>query len=149
MKSYFEHKDYLDKLSQYLIISIKGVSNKVKLELDVTNIKLSIDTAIPLGLLINEVLTNSLKYGIPGDSKGCISIKIYEALEERKRPKKKPSFILEIGDDGVGFPDTVNHRNSKSLGLKLIHNLTRQLEGTITKDLSKKGTNYIIAFKEI
>ena len=143
------YKDYLDKLSQYLIISIKGVSNKVKLELDVTNIKLSIDTAIPLGLLINEVLTNSLKYGIPGDSKGCISIKIYEALEERKRPKKKPSFILEIGDDGVGFPDTVNHRNSKSLGLKLIHNLTRQLEGTITKDLSKKGTNYIIAFKEI
>lgn len=142
------YKDYLEKLSDYLISSIKGINNKVELELDVGNIKLSIDTAIPLGLLINEVITNSLKYGIPGDNMGCISIKIYEALADKKS-LRKPSFILEIGDDGVGFPDTVNYRNSKSLGLKLIHNLTRQLEGTITKDLSKKGTNYILAFKEI
>ncbi|MFK7799154.1 MAG: PAS domain-containing protein [Aureispira sp.] len=142
------YKDYLKKLSQYLISSIKGLNNKVELKLDVGNIKLSIDTAIPLGLLINEVITNSLKYGIPEDNAGCISIKIYEAVEDKKR-SKKPSFILEIGDDGVGFPNTVNYRNSKSLGLKLIHNLTRQLEGTITKDLNKKGINYIIAFKEI
>jgi two-component sensor histidine kinase len=142
------YRDYLEKLSQFLISSIKGIDNKIELELDVANIKLGIDTAIPLGLLINEVLTNSLKYGIPDDNAGRISIRIYKALEDQEK-LKKPSLILEIGDDGVGFPDTVNYRNSKSLGLKLIHNLTRQLEGTITKDLSKKGTNYIVSFKEI
>ncbi|MGH1337338.1 MAG: PAS domain-containing protein [Aureispira sp.] len=144
--SKLDYKDYLEQLSQYLISSIKGENNNIKLRLDVANIKLSIDTAIPLGLLINEVLTNSLKYGIKGDKAGCISICIFKAIEEKTI---QPSFILEIGDDGVGYPDTVNYKNSKSLGLKLIHNLTRQLEGTVRKDLEKKGTNYIIAFKEI
>lgn len=143
--SKLDYQDYLKKLSQYLIRSIKGEDNKIQLHLDVPNIKLSIDTAIPLGLLINEVLTNSLKYGIKGDQAGCISICISKA----KEAAKNPSYILEIGDDGIGYSDTINHRNSKSLGLKLIHNLTRQLEGSIKKDLEKKGTNYIIAFKEI
>ena len=145
--SKLDYKDYLKQLSQYLISSIKGENNKIELHLDVANIKLSIDTAIPLGLLINEVLTNSLKYGIKGNQAGCISICIFKATGEQGAAK--PSFILEIGDDGIGYPDTINYKNSKSLGLKLIHNLTRQLEGTVTKDSEKKGTNYIIAFKEI
>lgn len=145
--SKLDYQNYLEKLSQYLISSIKGKDNNIQLHIDVANIKLSIDTAIPLGLLINEVLTNSLKYGIKGEQPGCISIRIFKATEETAATK--PSFILEIGDDGVGYPSTINYRNSKSLGLKLIHNLTRQLEGTITNDLEKKGTNYIIAFKEV
>lgn len=145
--SKLDYQDYLQKLSQYLISSIKGADNNITLSLDVANIKLNIDTAIPLGLLINEVLTNSLKYGIKDDQKGCISIRIFQATAPSQG--NKPSYILEIGDDGVGYPTTINYRNSKSLGLKLIHNLTRQLEGSITKDLDKKGTNYIIAFKEV
>lgn len=145
--SKLDYQDYLQKLSQYLIISIKGADNNITLNLDVDNIKLNIDTAIPLGLLINEVITNSLKYGIKGDQEGCISIRIFQATAPEKG--NKPSYILEIGDDGVGCPANINYKNSKSLGLKLIHNLTRQLEGSITKDLDKKGTNYIIAFKEV
>ncbi len=141
------YEDYLQELSQYLIRSIKGDDNKIKLELDVPNIKLSIDTAIPLGLLINEVLTNSLKYGIPADKEGCITIRISKATAPKG--KQSPAFILEIGDDGIGYSEEINYRNSKSLGLRLIYNLTRQLEGSIQKDADKKGTNYIIAFKEI
>ncbi|WP_291959359.1 sensor histidine kinase [Maribacter sp.] len=141
--SHIEYKSYVLELGEYLIRSIKGNDNNVDLKIDIPDIKLGIDTAIPLGLLINETLTNALKYGIENDNEGIISIKL------RKDSEQKNCYILEIGDNGIGFPETINHKNTKSLGLKLIHNLTRQLRGTIERDKSKKGTNYIIKFQEI
>lgn len=141
--SHIEYKSYVQELGEYLIRSIKGNDNHVDLKIDIPDIKLGIDTAIPLGLLINEALTNALKYGIEGDKEGIISIKLQQDTNE------KNCYILEIGDNGIGFPETINYKTTKSLGLKLIHNLTRQLKGTITRDMSKKGTNYIIKFQEI
>jgi two-component sensor histidine kinase len=140
--SHIEYKSYVQELSEYLIRSIKGIDNNVNLIIDIPDIKLGIDTAIPLGLLINESLTNALKYGIEGDEEGEINIKL------QKDSEKENCYILEIGDNGIGFPETINYKNTKSLGLKLIHNLTRQLRGTIERDTSKKGTNYIIKFQE-
>ncbi|MEH6618979.1 sensor histidine kinase [Maribacter arcticus] len=141
--SHIEYKSYVQELSEYLIRSIKGIDNNINLIIDIPDIKLGIDTAIPLGLLINESLTNALKYGIEGDEEGDINIKL------QKDSEKENCYILEIGDNGIGFPETINYKNTKSLGLKLIHNLTRQLRGTIERDASKKGTNYIIKFQEI
>jgi len=145
--SKLDYEHYLHELSQFLIQSMKGVKNDIVLEMDVPQIRLNIDTAIPLGLLINEVLTNSLKYGVPDDEKGIISIKIKK--EKDNLEHKKSAFLLEIGDDGIGYSDEINFRNTKSLGLKLINNLVHQLEGTVKRDSSKKGTNYIIYFYEI
>ncbi|MGB5497926.1 MAG: sensor histidine kinase [Maribacter sp.] len=139
--SKIEYKSYVQELSEFLIRSIKGAENKVKLNIDIPDIKLGIDTAIPLGLLINEAITNALKYGITDENEGEISITI--------RQEKNHDFVLYIGDDGIGFPDTIDHKTTKSLGLKLIHNLARQLKGSISKDLTKKGTNYIIKFSEV
>ena len=141
--SHIEYKSYVQELSEYLIRSIKGIDNHVDLTIDIPDIKLGIDTAIPLGLLINEALTNALKYGIIGNNEGKIHIKLQKDTETKR------GYILEIGDNGVGFPKNVNYKNSKSLGLKLIHNLTRQLRGSIERDTTKKGTNYIIKFHEI
>ena len=141
--SHIEYKDYVKELSEYLIRSIKGNDNNVDLKIDIPDIKLGIDTAIPLGLLINETLTNALKYGIESDDEGEINIKL------QKDTTIEHCYVLEIGDNGIGFPETINYKNTKSLGLKLIHNLTRQLKGTIVRDPSKKGTNYIIKFQEI
>ncbi|WP_405398470.1 sensor histidine kinase [Maribacter sp. Asnod2-G09] len=141
--SHIEYKSYVQELSEYLIRSIKGNDNNVDLIIDIPDIKLGIDTAIPLGLLINETLTNALKYGIESDKEGAISIKL------QKDPEQENCYILEIGDNGIGFPETINYKTTKSLGLKLIHNLTRQLRGTIQRDDAKKGTNYIIQFQEI
>lgn len=141
--SHIEYKSYVQELSEYLIRSIKGIENNITLKIDIPDIKLGIDTAIPLGLLINEALTNALKYGINGDDEGEIHIKLQKDIEQ------KNCYILEIGDNGIGFSETINYKNTKSLGLKLIHNLTRQLRGTIERDSSKKGTNYIIKFHEI
>lgn len=139
--SKIEYKSYVQELSEYLIRSIKGLDSKVQLKIDIPDIKLGIDTAIPLGLLINEAVTNALKYGFADEEEGEIYIVLKKQLDKQ--------YILNIGDNGKGFPETVTYKNSKSLGLKLIHNLTRQLKGTIQRDETKKGTNYIIRFSEV
>lgn len=139
--SRIEYKTYVQELSEYLVRSVKGAENKVKLNIDIPDIKLGIDTAIPLGLLINEALTNALKYGIQEDNEGEINIALKKEADE--------DYILNIGDNGIGFSNQVDHKTTRSLGLKLIHNLARQLKGSITRDESKKGTNYIVKFREI
>jgi len=135
-----EYKSYVQELGEYLVRSVKGNKSNVHLKVDIPDMELGIDTAIPLGLLINEAVTNALKYGIKDDADGEIYIAI------RKEDEKE--YVLNIGDNGTGFPEKVNYKNSKSLGLKLIHNLTRQLKGSIVRDVSKKGTNYVVKFRE-
>lgn len=139
--SKIKYKSYVQELGEYLVRSVKGSENNVNLTIDIPDIELGIDTAIPLGLLINEAITNALKYGIRDDDQG----EIYVAL----RKEDNREYVLSIGDNGVGFPERVNFKNTKSLGLKLIHNLTRQLKGSIVRDLSKKGTNYVVKFREV
>ncbi len=141
--SKIEYKSYVKELTEYLVRSIKGPDSKVTVTIDVANIALGIDTAIPLGLLINEVVTNALKYGIIHDEEGEIYIALNKAEEE------EVEYVLRIGDNGIGFSDEINFKNTQSLGLKLIHNLARQLKGTVTRDSAKKGTNYILKFREI
>ncbi|RKN80093.1 sensor histidine kinase [Ulvibacterium marinum] len=139
--SKIEYKSYVEELAEYLVRSIKGTSSNITLDIDIPDIKLNIDTAIPLGLLINEAVTNALKYGIVDDSEGEIFIKL--------RRGDDGEYQLNIGDNGIGFPETMNHKTTKSLGLKLIHNLARQLRGSIIRDVTKKGTYYIVKFREI
>lgn len=136
-----EYRSYVQDLGNYLVKSIKGPESKIRLKIDIPEIELGIDTAIPLGLLINEAVTNALKYGFKDQEEGEISI----ALEK----ENKTEYILRIGDNGVGFPEEVTPASTKSLGLKLIHNLTRQLKGSVIRDTSIKGTNYVIRFQEI
>lgn len=138
--SKIEYKSYVLELGEYLIRSFKGTENNITLTVNIPDIKLGIDTAIPLGLLINEIITNALKYGIPDDQTGEIDIEII---------KLDNSYRLHIGDNGEGFPNEAPIKNGNSLGLKLIHNLVRQLKGTITRNNSKKGANYTIEFSEI
>ncbi len=136
-----EYKTYINELINYLIKSVKGAESKVKVVVDVPEMELGIDTAIPLGLLINETMTNALKYGIKNDEEGEIRIAMKQEADQ--------SYILTMGDNGVGFSEKVTFQTSKSLGLKLIHNLAKQLKGTITRDTTRKGTNYILKFREI
>lgn len=140
--SKIEYKSYVQELGDYLIKSIKGAQSNVSLKIEMPDIKLGIDTAIPLGLLINETITNSLKYGFVGDAPGIIEIAI-------KKSPKENHYTLYIGDDGVGFSQKIDFTNKATLGLRLIHNLARQLLGSVARDYSKKGTNYIIQFEDI
>ena len=135
------YNSYVQELAEYLVRSIKGTSSNITLDIDIPDVKLNIDTAVPLGLLINEAITNALKYGIVDDSQGHIFIKL--------RKSENDEYLLNIGDTGVGYSETINHKTTKSLGLKLIHNLARQLRGSIVRDITRKGTHYIVKFKEI
>ena len=139
--SCIEYSTYVQQLGEYLVKSLKGTESNIRLNINIPEIELGIDTAIPLGLLINEAVTNALKYGFEGRDEGEISI----SLEK----EDKHEYVLRIGDNGVGYPESMDYQTSKSLGLKLIHNLSRQLKGSVMRDLSKRGTNYIIRFLEV
>jgi len=139
--SKIELRPYVEELCEYLIRSFKGSSNNINMHLDIPDFKLSIDTVIPLGLIVNEAVTNALKYGIPEDEKGNITISM-------KRIDAK-TYEMHLGDDGIGYPDTIDPKTTQSLGLKLIHNLARQLRGKVSRDTQKKGTFYNLTFEEI
>lgn len=139
--SKIDYGSYLERLIMGLISAMKGYNSGIELNLDVPNISLNVDTAVPLGLIVNEVITNALKYGFPNQEEGIITVKI-TCLE-------LPFYKLEIGDNGVGFEQDLDFKSSKSLGLMLIHKLATQLNGSIERLPDKKGTNYILYFQEI
>ncbi len=136
-----EYGDYIRELVSALIQSMRGNKSKIRLAMEVDNIFLNIATSIPLGLLINEIITNSLKYGFSNTEVGTITVKMIQLGTF--------NYKLLIGDNGSGIPSHVNFRNTKSLGLKLIHKLALQLHGNIERDNSQKGTYYIVTFQEI
>nr|WP_299069701.1 sensor histidine kinase [uncultured Allomuricauda sp.] len=139
--SKIELKPYVKELCEYLVRSVKGNTDDVKVKFDIEENKLSIDTVIPLGLIINETITNALKYGITQENGGEIMISLKNLHDNR--------YELYLGDNGIGYSHNFDPKNSNSLGLKLIYNLTRQLRGTIARDMAKKGTYYRIEFEEI
>ncbi len=138
--SKINYSDYLNQLVSGLIVSMKGSNNKIELKLDIDDVFFNIDTSIPLGLVINEIITNSLKYAFINDE-GVISIQL--------KKLKNNNYLLNIGDNGKGIPENISFRTTNTLGLKLVHKLVLQLQGNIEKDSTKPGTNYIIMFEEI
>jgi len=106
----------------------------------VDDIFLSIDVAIPCALIINEIISNSLKHAFPGGREGEISVSM-----DREKAEKGEVYLLSVGDNGVGLGPTVDHDPPRTLGIQLIHTLVRQLRGTV-EILSEGGTRYIITF---
>jgi len=131
-------REYMETLAHELF-GLYGVnSNNVKLMIKIKDIRFGIDTAIPCGLIANEILSNSLKYAFPENKKGKILIEL---------KKNKGKFFFSIMDDGVGLPKEVDLKNTKTLGLQLINTLTDQLGGNIKLD-SRNGTQFMITFTE-
>ena len=136
-----DFKNYLDQLVPAIIKNMRGSASNIKFTNIVSNIHLSLDTAIPLGLIINEIVTNSLKYAFDKGKQGHIEVDI-EHLNHKR-------YVMRISDDGDGFANEKDFRNPKTLGLQLIHSLSLQLNGSIEKDNSKSGTHYILTFIDI
>lgn len=131
-------KDYISTIIQKLR---KHVQNKkIGVNINVpSDLKLGIDTAIPLGLMLNELLTNIIKHAFPHTDNGNVDLSL---------KTKGNNLILKIADNGVGLPETVNINNPKTLGLNLINGLVSQLDGTL-KLIKTQGTSYEIEFKEL
>ena len=126
--------EYLQKLANN-IASTYSNSNTVDLKVNVSEIFLDLDTAIPCGLIVNEILSNSFKHAFPKEWKGKNG-EVYVRLEV-----KGSKYLLAIGDNGIGLKDHDNNTERNTLGLVLIEILVKQLKGNI-KLFSKKGTHY-------
>jgi two-component sensor histidine kinase len=130
--------NYIGLLVNDLQTTYKKEDNEVDLKLDLENINLDINTAIPLGLIVNELVSNSMKHAFPGDINGTIWITL---------KLKDDKYILAVADDGVGVPEKLDFRNTDSLGLQLVTNLTKQIGGKIK--LNKvHGSEFKITFTE-
>jgi PAS domain S-box-containing protein len=131
--------DYIHTLATDLFHTYVTDSSRIKLNMNVENVMVDINTTVPLGLIVNEIVTNSMKHAFPEGRKGDINIEFY---------KKDDEFTLKVSDNGVGFPEGIDFRNTDSLGLQLVTNLVMQIDGEITLDKSH-GTEFIIVFKEV
>jgi len=114
-------------------------SKKIRLKLDIDNVTMGIETAIPCGLIINELVSNSLKHGFLGLEKGEINVELHRLHDE--------TFSLIISDTGNAFPESVNLVNNETLGLELIKNLVHQLDAQLKFD--RKNKEFNIIFKEL
>lgn len=132
--SSIEMKDYITKLSYNLENSYGRNNIKIKINMDA--LELDVDSAVPLGLIINELVTNSYKYAFPNDQEGEINIKMFKDFDNR--------VILKIQDNGVGKGPS----STDSFGTQLISLLTKQIEGTLTTGNSNGYWSQIVINNE-
>lgn len=135
-----DFSDYVDKLTDNLLRTYSVQMDKISIRLDVDKVPLSLDIAIPCGLIITELVSNALKYAYPGERTGSILVKF------RVLPNHK-GYELTVADEGVGLTHPIDFESTSSLGLRLVHMLTEQLRGQIGVE-SPPGTRFSIAFKE-
>ncbi|MEC4816155.1 MAG: PAS domain S-box protein, partial [Scytonema sp. PMC 1069.18] len=130
--SQIDFGEYIRSLTDNLF-RCYGISQKdILLNIETNGIKLTLDTAIPCGLLINELVSNSLKYAFPKKKCGKIVVRLVSVTEN--------TIILTVSDNGIGIPETLDWKNTNSLGLRIVHNLTRQLKGNINLERNNGTT---------
>jgi PAS domain S-box-containing protein len=130
--------DYIQSLASELFFSYLVKEGQIKLITEIENIEFNIETAIPCGLIINELVSNSLKHAFPNERKGKINISL---------KSKTDQYELIIMDDGIGLSNDFELENINSLGLQLVNSLIHQLDGEMEID-HDQGTKFIITFKE-
>ena len=131
--------DYVKSLVKDLFSSYSIPASQIKPIIEIDDVKLNIETAVPCGLIISELVSNSLKYAFPLEKKGEVSLSL--------KPNGK-RFELIISDNGIGFPEDIDFKNTESLGLQLVNSLVDQIDGEIKLDRSN-GTMFKITFSEL
>ncbi|MBO75095.1 MAG: hypothetical protein CMD33_07475 [Flavobacteriales bacterium] len=117
--------DYLQRLTQNLIHSYSNVTKGVELITKLDDVHINLKQAIPCGLIVNELVSNCLKYAFKGMSSGKIFLRVKRVNE---------NLEIEVADNGVGLPDDFDFETNESLGVYLVQALTDQLDGRLTVD---------------
>ncbi|WP_420266334.1 histidine kinase dimerization/phosphoacceptor domain -containing protein [Candidatus Magnetominusculus dajiuhuensis] len=130
---------YIRELASDILYSFGVPGGRITLNMKCASILLDVETSIPCGLIVNELVSNAVKYAFPGNTRGAIHISLDETPGGMLR--------LVIGDTGVGVPKDVDIFNSDSLGLKLVNNLVKQIKGTLELTGSG-GTEFMITFQK-
>lgn len=135
--SKIDFDDYINRLCETLVHSSDANAKKIDLLVNAEKISLDIDTAVPCGLIINELVTNAVKYAFVGKTSGVIKVDFR---------KTEAGYELRVSDNGVGLPTEFDYENSDSLGIQLICALVSQIEGTMTV-INNNGLSITIKFK--
>lgn len=131
-------ESYVHSLSSIILSAFSG--QRIKLETSLEPIDVSIETALPIGLILNELLTNAFKYAFPNNTDGTITIRLSEEAGDMCE--------LTVSDNGIGLPQHFSLDSDKSLGMYIIRLLAEQLDGTVEID-RLKGTSFKIRFRNI
>ncbi len=129
--------DYIRRLCESLLASADGLQERVRMKFELQKISLDIDSAVPCGLIINELVNNSIKHAFPGKRTGSIFVSFSRDADRKHR--------LVIEDDGIGLPAGFDLLKADTLGMQLVTALTDQLEGTVRNEPAK-GSRFVIEF---
>jgi two-component sensor histidine kinase len=129
--------EYVENLIDYLEGTYYSPSWNLEISTEIEDLYLNLDVAIPCGLIINELVSNSIKYAFPIDQNGSIMVSLKSAEPD--------NLVLIIKDNGIGIPLAMRTLNSQSLGLELVQLLVKQLNGKIEID-GTSGTQVKIIF---
>jgi len=129
--------DYTEKLCHFLRQSHGEEDSPVEFKINTDGVTLDMDHAMPCGMLVTEIVSNSLKYAFPNNRKGQISI------EMKKFPQRK--ILFSISDNGIGLPADFDVESSDSLGMQLINALAKQLDGELAVS-GKNGAKFSFTF---
>jgi two-component sensor histidine kinase len=133
--------EYSGQLLTMLMRSYTARPGRIKLHTEIDNVTLGIDTAVPVGLITNEIISNSLKYGFPGDRSGTVTVSLHQVQEN--------TYALEISDTGVGMDNSAPREKGSTLGLRLIKILTKQIGGKIEFATGEGGTTVRLLFRDL
>ncbi len=135
--AHISFREYIQDLGTYLVHSFRGTGPAVTLAVEMDEVFFDIDTAVPLALLINELVSNSMKHAFAGRGSGEITIGL--GFDPGS------GCVLTVADDGVGFPEGLDHEATDSLGLQLVNALAQQIGGTLSLERGA-GTRFTIRF---
>ena len=130
---------YLEEVVSSLVANM-AMDGKVTLQMDTEPVAINIDYAIPLGLVINEIVTNSVKHAFPGNRSGSVSVTL--------KKENDGQIILNVGDDGKGLPKEIDIDNCNTFGMQMVYSLIKmQLKGSVLLGRDN-GTSFQICFQE-
>jgi len=138
--SRIEFSQYLRNLATHIFHSCQVDASRVHLKIEAEEVHLNVNTAIPCGLIVNELVSNALKHAFPEGRSGELDIVLHRVAGD--------GYILRVKDDGVGFPEGLDFRKTETLGMQIVNTLVSQIDASI--DLGQeKGTQFTIHFQEV
>ena len=135
--SSIDFEDYIKSIVSEIISLYRIDTNAITTEINIEGIQLDLESAVPCGLIVNELLTNVFKHAFPDNGRGVLSIHF---------TKTDGAYTLTIKDNGVGLPKGFDYKETGTLGLQLVNVLTKQLRGTLRIE-SDKGMEVVVTFK--
>jgi len=138
--SRIEFSQYLRNLVTHLFHSYQVDSSRIQLRIEAEEVHLNINTAIPCGLIVNELVSNALKHAFPEGRSGSLDLDLRRVTGD--------GYVLRVRDDGVGFPEKLDFRKTETLGMQIVSTLVDQIEGRLALE-RRRGTGFTLEFNEL